>query len=198
MVDATSRRVETVLHSSVGFPRKIDTGTVRQVTAMRKTHAEHAIAGVQQGEIHRAVRLRPGVRLDIRKVGTKQRLGAIDCELLDHIHMLAPAVIALAGIALCVLVGEQRTGRFENAGAGMILGSDKLDMVFLALRLGRNRLREFGVEPRNAHVLTKHRSILVVRMVACRVSRTQASGDRSTPVARERCQPVAARCIISH
>ena len=101
------------------------------------------------------------MRLDIGKVGTKQRLGTIDCELLNHIHMLAPAVIALAGIALGVLVGEQRTGRFEDAGAGMILGGDELDMIFLALRLGRNRLRELGVEPRNAHVLTKHRLILI-------------------------------------
>src|SRR5690606_25377714 len=57
----------------------------------------------------------------------------VNGQLLDNIHVLAAAVIALAGIAFGVFVGQLRTLRFHHGRAGVVFRSDQLDMLFLAL-----------------------------------------------------------------
>ena len=52
------------------------------------------------------LRLAAGVRLDVGVLGAEELLGPVDGQLLDLVDDLAAAVVALAGIALGVLVGE--------------------------------------------------------------------------------------------
>jgi hypothetical protein len=79
---------------------------VRQVAAVRQVHRQDGVARLQLGEVHRHVRLRAGVRLHVGVLRPEQRAGAVDRELLGDVDMLAAAVVAPAGIALGVLVGE--------------------------------------------------------------------------------------------
>jgi hypothetical protein len=77
--------------------------------------------------------------------------------LLGDVDVLAAAVIALAWIAFGVLVGQYRALRFQHPRAGVVLGRDQLDVVFLALPLAIERSLQLGVEPGNGHGLGKHR-----------------------------------------
>jgi hypothetical protein len=52
--------------------------------------------GFMKARKHRGVGLRAGMRLHVRVVGAEQLLGAVDRELLDLVHHLAAAVVALA------------------------------------------------------------------------------------------------------
>ena len=108
--------------------------------------------GFDQREIRGRVRLRAGVRLHVRVGGAEQLLGAIDRELLGDVDVLAAAVVALARIAFGVLVREHRALRLEHARARVVLGSDQLDVVFLALPLGVERRLELGIESGNLHI----------------------------------------------
>ena len=62
--------------------------------------------GLSSARIDRLVGLRAGVRLHVGVFGAEQLLGAVDGELLGDVDVLAAAVVALAGIAFGVLVGE--------------------------------------------------------------------------------------------
>ena len=62
--------------------------------------------GFEQRVVDRGVRLRAGVRLDVRVLGAEQRLGTVDRELLGDVDVLAAAVVAGARVALGVLVRE--------------------------------------------------------------------------------------------
>ena len=73
--------------------------------------------------------LRARVRLDVGVLGAEQRLDAVDRQLLDLVHDLAAAVVALARVALGVLVVERRAHRLEHARPGEVLGGDQLDRV---------------------------------------------------------------------
>ena len=59
-----------------------------------------------KGHQHGLVSLRTGVRLHVGSVSTKQRLEAINCQLLDHVDVLATTVVALAGVAFGVFIGQ--------------------------------------------------------------------------------------------
>src|SRR6185436_1098477 len=61
------------------------------------------------------------------------------------IDVFAAAVIALARVAFGVLVGEQRALRREHGRAGVVLGGDQLDVVFLAARLLADGAADFRI-----------------------------------------------------
>jgi hypothetical protein len=157
VVDQPGGDVDTVLHGVVQLARRRHFGTVGQVAAVGQAHAEQGIAGLQQRQINRAVGRRPGVRLNVGVIGTEQQLGAIDRQLLDLIHMLAATVVTLAGIALGILVGQAAALSLHDALAGVVLGGDQLDMVFLTLLLGIHRRQQCIVITLNLVLLAEHR-----------------------------------------
>ena len=87
-----------------------------------------------------------GVRLHVGVVGAEQLLGAVDRQLLDLVHPLAAAVVAAAGVALGVLVGEHRADRLQHGGPGEVLGGDQLQLVALAAQLLVDQARDRRVD----------------------------------------------------
>ncbi|MCY1434441.1 hypothetical protein D9M71_505020 [compost metagenome] len=140
--------VDAVLHRVVQLAGRTDLGAVGQVAAMGQAHAQQGVTGLQQREIDRSVGLGTGVRLDIGVTCTEQLLGAVDGQLLDHIDVLATAVVALARVAFGVLVGQLGALGLHHLRAGVVFRGDQLDMVFLALCLavdgGGQRRVEIG------------------------------------------------------
>src|SRR5215469_3754114 len=70
--------------------------------------------------------------LHVSMFGAKQLPGALASQLLHLIGELAAAVIALAGIAFRVFVGEHRAHGFEHGFADKILRGDQLQSFMLA------------------------------------------------------------------
>lgn len=76
---------------------------MRQVPAVRELHAEHGIAGLEEGQVHGQVGRRSRVRLHIGVLGAEQGLGALDGQALDLVDDLLALVVARAGIAFGIL-----------------------------------------------------------------------------------------------
>ena len=81
------------------------------------------------------------MRLDVDRIVNAERiaeklLGACNRQALDVVNILAPAVIALAGIAFGVLVREARALRSHNSRRGIVFARNELNMIFLTTRLG--------------------------------------------------------------
>jgi hypothetical protein len=93
------------------------------------------------------------MRLHVGVGGAEQLLRPLDRQLLGDVDEFAAAVVALAGIAFGVLVGQHRALRLEHARARVVLRGDQLDVVFLALPARRHRLRKLRIEAGNRHFL---------------------------------------------
>ena len=99
-----------------------------------EVQAHESVAGIEQRQEHGLVHLAAGIGLDIGEAGAEQLLGALDRQGLDHIDKFAAAIIALAGIAFGIFVGQDRALGFQHRFGDDVLGSDQLDLVLLALQ----------------------------------------------------------------
>lgn len=136
VVDQPGGGVDAVLHGVVQLAGEADAGAVGQVPAVGQAHAQHGVTGIEQRQVHGRIRLAAGVRLHVGIIGAEQLFGAVDGQLLDFIHMFAAAVIALARIAFGVLVGQAAALGLHHTLAGVVLGGNQLDVIFLALIFG--------------------------------------------------------------
>ncbi len=91
--------------------------------------------GFSSASMHALVRLRAGMRLHVGEAAVEQLLGALDGELLGDVDELAAAVIAPAGIALGVFVGEHRALGLQHRAGDDVLRRDQLDLLALAAEL---------------------------------------------------------------
>ncbi|MDT4842831.1 hypothetical protein FQZ97_767460 [compost metagenome] len=156
VVDQAGGGVQAVLHGVVQLAGGRHLGAVGQVAAVGQAHAEDGVAGVQQGQVDGAVGLGAGVRLDVGVVGAEQLLGAVDGQLLDLVDELATTVVALARIAFGVLVGQHRALGFHHRRAGVVLGGDQLDVLFLALGFLLHGGEQVGIVAGEGQITAEH------------------------------------------
>ena len=119
---------------------------VSQVASVCQVHAQKGIAGVERGHVDGLIGLRARVRLDVHVFGVEELLGALDGERFGHVHKLAAAVVALAGQALGVLVGQDRPERLQHRFTHKIFGGDQLERARLAVNLAVDRAGEFRID----------------------------------------------------
>ena len=139
-----------LLRNAVGYDVEVLAGEVYraavcEMPAMGQVHAQNGVTGLQHGKIHGDIGLRAGVGLHIGVLRAKDLAGAGAGQLLHHVHILAAAVIAVAGVTLGVLVGKVRARGGQYGGAHEVLAGDELQMVPLAAQLLPHGGGEFGV-----------------------------------------------------
>ena len=169
---------------------EVDRRAVGEVAAEVEAHGEQRVAGLGQGEVGRHVGLRAGVRLDVGVLGAEELLGPVDGELLDLVHHLAAAVVALARVALGVLVGEGRAGGLQHRRGDEVLAGDELEPVGLAAGLLADEPGDLGVglgEALGGH----HGNAPAGKGAAYRAGRGWQRSRRSRPILSTRrwCRP---------
>ena len=90
--------------------------------------------------------------LHVGPVGAEQLAGAVDGHLLDDVHVLAAAVVTLAGIALGVFVGQLGALGLHDPRAGVVLRRDQFDVLFLAVVFRLDGGPQFVIETLDAFV----------------------------------------------
>src|SRR2546430_12243586 len=84
-----------------------------------------------------------GLHVDV--LGAEQRLAPGAGQLLDQVDHGVAAVVPLAGVALGVLVGEDRARGLEDLQGGEVLRRDQLERGVLALGLACDEVEELAV-----------------------------------------------------
>jgi hypothetical protein len=109
---------------------------VGQVPAMGQIQPQNRVARLHEGEIDGHVGLASRMRLHVHVFGVGKYLGGpLPGQVFHHVHPLAPAVIAVAGIALGVFVGHHPALGGHDRQTGEILGGDHFQFFVLALKL---------------------------------------------------------------
>ncbi len=116
-----------------------------EVAAGGERHAEDSVAGLQEGEEHGAVGLGARVRLHVGEAAAEDLARAVDGQALGAVDLGAAAVVAAAGVAFGVLVGQDRALGVEHGGGDHVLARDQLDAVLLPGELGADGVGELGV-----------------------------------------------------
>ncbi len=179
VVDQHRLAGDAVVVELVELPGEVDLQAVGQMAAVVEREAEHAVAGLQDGEVHRHVRLCARMCLHVRVLGAEQLGRTVARDLLDLVDDLAAAVVALARVALRVLVRRHRADSLEHARPREVLGGDQLDLAALAIELTLEQLCDLRVDLREPERLQ-----LVERLV----------GDRHHP---DRTRALRMRAIAS-
>ncbi len=112
---------------------------------MREVHAEDLVARLEQRRVHRDIRLRAGVRLYVCVLRAEELRHALDGQTLDHVHILAPAVVARAGIALGVFIRQVAAHGLHDSLTGKVFGSNQLDVIALALQLQFHGVKQLRI-----------------------------------------------------
>src|SRR5690606_9529138 len=112
--------VQTVGYEVVQLARCVHGGTVGQVTTFCQAHAQNGITGLEDSHVHALVGLRTGVGLHVGGFCTEQLFQTVNSQLLDHVHELATAVVALARITFRVFVGQLCALGLHHGGAGVV------------------------------------------------------------------------------
>ena len=139
-----SRR-HAVADEMVQLARDVQLHAVRQVAAVGQVEPQHGVARLQRGQIDGHVGLAAGVGLDVGVLGAEELLGPIAGQVLDHVDVLAAAVVAPAGIALGVFVGQHAADGLHDGRAGVVFAGDHFQAVLLALDFGAHGGPDFGV-----------------------------------------------------
>ena len=145
VVDALVFLTHAVADDVVEATREVHRAAMGEVAAHVEAHREDGVAGLEHRRVDREVGRRAGVGLDVCVVGAKELLRAGDRDAFDRVVVDAAAVVALAGIALGVFVGEDRALGLKHGAADEVLRGDKLEALFLALVLELHELVDLGI-----------------------------------------------------
>ena len=144
-VDAFGLGIECVVHGFEPFAGDVDGFAVGKVAAVVEVEAHDGVAGHESGHEDGLVGLAAGVGLDVDVVAVEEFLGAIAGEVFDDVDELAAAVVAAAGVAFGVFVGEGRGGGGHDGGGDVVFAGDEFEGGFLAAGFVGDGLPECGV-----------------------------------------------------
>ncbi|SAK86673.1 hypothetical protein AWB79_06100 [Caballeronia hypogeia] len=180
---------QAIAHDVEPLARHVDGRAVREVAAVREAQAHDRVAGLEHREEHALVGLRAGVRLHVRGFGAEDLLHAIDGELLDHIDILAAAVVTLARIAFRILVGQLRALRGHDGGRRIVFRRDQLDVIFLTAVFIGDGGPEFRVDVFNGADCAIEHSGYPSRWDSNGSGRATLKASRQSPLHRIRTRP---------
>ena len=134
IVDAAGLRVHTIADAVIILAGQIDPRAVGQMAAAGKIHAHERVARLQKRCVDLQIGLRAGVRLHVGIGSAEKLFGAFDRDRLQHVHIVAAAVIALAGVAFGIFVRQNGAHRENDGGGRDVLRRDQLDVLLLTVK----------------------------------------------------------------
>ena len=132
VVDEFGVLTDLVEGGAIELAAEAEAVSVGEVAAVGEVETEDSVAGLQDRGIGGSVGLGAGVRLNVDVVATEDLLGAIPGEVLNDVGVLTAAIVATAGVAFGIFVGEDGTGRLENCFRDKVLAGDHLEALVLA------------------------------------------------------------------
>ena len=131
IIDQGIFTAHTILDGVEPFAGHVGGSTMGQVTTSRQRHAENGITRLEQGQEHALIGLGAGMRLNIGPAAVEQLLGAFDRQLFGEVNILTTTVIAAAGIALSVFVGQHGTLSLKHCAGHDVFRGNQLNAVTL-------------------------------------------------------------------
>ena len=145
IVDAAGFGIKAVGNRFVQDAGCIDRGSVGKVSAHGEVESHEDVARTEAGHDNGHIGLGTGVRLDIGVLGIIQFAETVDGELLNLVHHLAPAIIALSGIPFGVLVGADGAHGFHYLVGNIVFRGNQFKARRLAVVLFLDEVEDLKI-----------------------------------------------------
>ena len=145
VVDALGLAVDAVGDHVVELAGEVQRVTVGQVAAVVETHGQHRVARLAQRRVDGLIRAAAGVGLHVGGFRAEELLYPFDGDGLHLVDVGAAVVVALAGIALGIFVGQHGTLGRPHGAAGEVFAGDEFDAVVLTFRFAVDALGDLGI-----------------------------------------------------
>ena len=132
VVDELGVAADLVKGGAIELAAEAEPVAVGKVAAVSEVEAENGVARLQDRGIGRGVGLGAGVGLHVDVVAAEDLFGAVAGQILNDVSVLAAAVVATAGVALGIFVGEDGTGRLQHCFGDEVLAGNHLQPLVLA------------------------------------------------------------------
>ncbi len=97
------------------------------MSALIKAHRKNFIAGFKHGKIDTHIGGAAAMRLHVRMICSKKFFRAFNCQVFSCINRNTPAVPALSGIALRILVGQYTAGSLAYRTGNSVFRGNQVD-----------------------------------------------------------------------
>ena len=187
VVDGFCVAANLIADDAVELAGEVEFVAVGEVAAVGEVEAEDAVAGLEKGHVGGGVGLGAGVGLHVDVLGAEELFGAIAGEVFDDVGELTAAVVALAGVAFGVFIGENGACGLEDGATDEVFRRDHFETLVLAGDLVLDLLENFGVGSGEGSVeADRHEGILCLcggweRQKQTRGARQFAAGAREEP-----------------
>ena len=131
VVNAPRFGLHPVADGPVYLSRLVHHRPVGQVAAAGEIHAHQGVPRLQQGHKGRQIGLGTGMGLHIGVLRAEELFHPVNGQPLDLVHILAPAVVPPAGVALGILVGQAAAHGGHHRGGGDVLRGDEFNILLL-------------------------------------------------------------------
>ena len=113
--------------------------------ALRQVHAHNGVARLQKGKVYCRIGIGAGMCLYVGVFCAEQFFSTFNCKGFYLVHIFAAAVIAVAGVAFRIFVGQHAAHRFHYCGADKVFGSNQFNFIALASEFFTDSRSNFGV-----------------------------------------------------
>lgn len=131
IIDAACFLAHAVGNDLKQATREVHRAAVGQMPAVGEIHAQDHVAGLEAGEIGGHIGLGTGMGLHVDVAATEELLGPVLGQGFGDVHVFAAAVIALAGIAFGIFVGQHAALGFAHGGRNKVLRGDQFQFAHL-------------------------------------------------------------------
>ena len=138
--------IDAVGHEVVVLAGHVHRRAVGQVAALRQIHAHDGVAQIQQSKVDSQIGLCAGMGLDIGILCAEQLAGALNGDVLHLVHIDAAAVVALAGQAFGILVGQDAAHGCHDSRGNDVLAGNQLDVLALTGQLAVHCRCQFRID----------------------------------------------------
>ena len=145
VVDGFGVAADLVADDAIELAGEVELVAVGEMAPVGEVEAQDAVAGGEEGHVGGGVGLGAGMGLDVGMIGPEELPGSITGEVFDDVGELAAAVVALAGIAFGVFVGEDGACGFEDGAADEVFRGDHLEAVVLTFDFVLDLQGDLGV-----------------------------------------------------
>ncbi len=146
------------------FAAEVGRVAVAQVAAVGEAKAKGFISGFQAGKENGGVGLGTGVGLYVGVFCTEELAKPVDGELLHLVHYFTAAIVAFAGVAFGVFIGQAAAHRINYGLGSEVFRGDQLDAVALAVKFTFDEGENSSIAAHKKVILVALGQALVIKM----------------------------------
>ena len=147
-VDEEGVGLHSIGRGVIDLAREVELHSVGEVSTVGQFEAENGVTRLREGVKHCGTGTGTRVWLNVGVCGAEELFGPLDGEVLGDIYKFASAVVALSGVTLGILVGQDAALGFKDCVRNKVLTGNHFQCSTLATQFLVEDILDFWINLR--------------------------------------------------